>query len=139
MSLHHKLRNLGVFAASTATAALVSTIIAASPVQAGSVENLERERAMVLQAILMPDLGPEERGAKISTSQRRLIDLERIVLRDDGLTGRTTPAVRTAFQNYDLTFLVHAATEKKMLLVDNWFTAMGLTTQSIMATQAGPR
>ena len=139
MSLHHKLSTLGTVAASAATVALVSSVIASSPVQAGSVENLERERAMVLQAILMPDLGPEERDAKISTSQRRLIDLERIVLRDDSLTGRSTPAVRTAFRNYDLTFLVHAATEKKMLLVDNWFTAMGLTTQSIMGTQAGPR
>jgi len=139
MSLSKKLRKTAGIASGAAAAAIISTVIATSPVQAGSVENLERERAMVLQAILMPDLGPDERQAKIGTSQRRLIDLERIVLRDDSLTGRSTPAVRKAFENYDLTFLVHAATEKKMLLVDNWFTAMGLTTQSIMATQLGPR
>jgi hypothetical protein len=135
MSLPKKLRHLSVVAATAVTAAIIAT----APAQAGSVENLERERAMVLQAILMPDLGPSERMAKISTSQRRLVDLERIVLRDDSLTGRATPAVRTAFENYDLTFLMHAATEKKMLMVDNWFTAMGLTTQSLMATKTGPR
>ena len=135
MSFHTKLRHLAIAAAAAASIALVST----TPANAGSVENLERERAMVLQAILMPDLGPDERVSKIGASQRRLIDLERVVLRDDSLTGRATPAVRKAFANYDLTFLMHAATEKKMLLVDNWFTAMGLTTQSIMATRTGPR
>ena len=134
MSFPKKLRNLSFIAATAATVACFTI----APAQAGSVENLERERANVLQVILTPDLGPDERATKISSSQRRLIDLERIVLRDDSLTGKATPAVRTAFQNYDLTFLVHAATEKKMLLVDNWFTAMGLTTQSIMATEAGP-
>ena len=135
MSLSKKLRHLSFIAAAAASIAFIST----APAQAGSVENLERERAMVLQAILMPDLGPDERLVKIGASQRRLVDLERIVLRDDSLTARATPAVRTAFQNYDLTFLMHAATEKKMLMVDNWFTAMGLTTQSIMATRTGPR
>ena len=135
MSLSKNLIRLSVIAATAASIALIST----TPAQAGSIENLERERAMVLQAILMPDLGPDERQNRIGASQRRLVDLERIVLRDDSLTARSTPAVRTAFKNYDLTFLMHAATEKKMLMVDNWFTAMGLTTQSIMSTQTGPR
>jgi hypothetical protein len=135
MSLSKKLSRLSVIAATAASIAFIST----APAQAGSVENLERERAMVLQAILTPDIGPDERLVKIGASQRRLVDLERIVLRDDSLTARPTPAVRTAFKNYDLTFLMHAATEKKMLMVDNWFTAMGLTTQSIMSTHLGPR
>ena len=75
MSFHTKLRPLAIAAAAAASIALVST----TPANAGSVENLERERAMVLQAILMPDLGPDERVSKIGASQRRLIDLERIV------------------------------------------------------------
>ncbi|MBT3701104.1 MAG: hypothetical protein HOG12_06275, partial [Alphaproteobacteria bacterium] len=98
MSLSKKLRHLSFIAAAAASIAFIST----APAQAGSVENLERERAMVLQAILMPDLGPDERLVKIGASQRRLVDLERIVLRDDSLTARPTPAVRTAFKNYDL-------------------------------------
>ena len=134
MTMPKKLRQATLLVAGVATAALIS----AAPVQAGSVENLERERAMMLQAILTPDMSPDERQSKITMSQRRLVDLERIVLRDDNLTDRATPAVRTAFQNYDLTFLVHAATEKNMLVVDNWFNAMGLTTQSLMATEVGP-
>ena len=139
MSPNNEYPSLKSMAATLAGAVLVSTLMTSAPAQAGSVENLERERAMVLQSVLTPDLGPDERLAKVTSSQRRLVDLERIVLRDDSLTERATPAVRTAFRNYDLTFLVHAATEKNMLLVDNWFTAMGLTTQSIMATEAGPK
>ena len=73
--------------------------------QAGTLENLERERAFLIKTFLDPDLATGARLKKIEMSKPRLIDLERMVLRDDSLTGRNTPVVRKAFSNYDLTFL----------------------------------
>lgn len=136
MTFNKPLSRLGALVAATAIAA---ALIAASPASAGSIENLERERALMLETLLVPDLTPDERQAKMAISKRRLVDLERIVLRDDSLTGRNTPEIRTAFANYDLTFLVHAATEKRLLVVDNWFNGIGLTTQALLSAKMGPR
>jgi hypothetical protein len=105
----------------------------AAPASAGSVENLERERAIMLEVMLQSDLTASERYEKITVSKRRLIDLERIVLRDKSLTGRKSPAVKRAFSNYDLTFLAHASTEKNLLVTDHWLEQLGLTSQNVMA------
>ena len=136
MTITKHISRLGALFATTAIAA---TLIAATPANAGSIENLERERALMLETLLVPDLSPDERQAKVAVSKRRLVDLERIVLRDDTLTGRNTPEIRTAFSNYDLTFLVHASTEKRLLVVDNWFNGIGLTTQALLSAKIGPR
>jgi len=106
---------------------------------AGSLENLERERALVIEIILNPDLSPAERQEKLQALRPRLVDLERMVLRDKKLNGRNTPTVRRAFENYDLTFLVHAATEHKLTLQDNWLSQLGLTTQSVMSASVRRR
>ncbi|MEL0110921.1 MAG: hypothetical protein VW835_04230 [Rickettsiales bacterium] len=76
--------------------------------QAGSIENMERERAIMLQTMLDPNMSQEERHSKAKLSQKRLIDLERIVLRDKSLDGRNTPLVKRVFADYDSSFLVHA-------------------------------
>ena len=112
-----------------------ATIAAAMalPATAGTVENLERERAILIDTFLNPEMTPAERQTRIATSKFRLLDLERMVLRDDGLVGRATPAVKRAFANYDLTFLVHASAEKDMSVTDNWLTQMDITTQAIMS------
>ena len=55
----------------------------------GPLENLERERAMVIKNIIDPDLSPGERQEKIKNSKIRLVDLERMVLRDTKLKGKT--------------------------------------------------
>ena len=99
---------------------------------AGTLENLERERAQLIETFLDANLNTGERLSKIETSKPRLIDLERMVLRDDRLTGRNTPTVRRAFANYDLTFLVHASSEKNRTLFDLWLTQVGITTETIM-------
>jgi hypothetical protein len=114
-------------------AGLIGLGATASPAAAGSVENLERERAIMLETMLKSDLTPQERHEKVRVSKRRLIDLERIVLRDKALTGRNSPAVNRAFANYDLTFLAHASTEKNLLVTDHWLEQLGLTSQNIMA------
>ena len=122
-----------------AAAVIVGSTLVATPAFAGTVENLERERAILIDTMLDADVTPAEREAKIETSRNRLVDLERMVLRDDSLVGVNTPTVRRAFANYDLTFLIHAATEKEMSVIDNWLEQMGITTQSLMSAKRARR
>lgn len=106
---------------------------------ADSLENLERERAILVEIMLNPELSPAERQQRIEAEKRRLVDLERMVLRDDALKGKNTPVVRKAFSNYDLTFLVHASVEKKVSLMDNWLEQVGISTQTLMSARKGMR
>jgi len=118
---------------------LATGMTLASPARAGTLENLERERAIVVETLLDGSLSPKERQNHITLAKRRLIDLERMALRDDKLTGRNTPTVRRAFSNYDLTFMASAAVERNQSIMDNWLAQLGLTTQSLMATKTGRR
>ncbi len=120
---------------STAVAVLAYSGIA----QAGTIENLERERAIMVETLLAPNITAEERQAKIANYQRRLVDLERMTLRDKSLEGDTKPVVRKAFENYDLTFLVHAAVEKNATIVDHWLEQIGISTHSLMSARMGRR
>ena len=114
------------------TLTILTTALTAGHVNAGSIENLERERTILVGNLLTPEITVEERQAKLSVSQRRLIDLERIVLRDKSLVGLNTPAVKRAFSNYDLTFLVHASVEKNRSLADHWLEQVAITQQTIL-------
>ena len=116
-----------------AAAALLASVAATA--HAGTLENLERERAMLLESLLTP----EERHEKVALSSHRLVDLERMVLRDKSLVGKNRPVVRKAFENYDLTFLVHASTEKNLSLVDLWLEQVGVSTHSLMNARIGRR
>ena len=107
-------------------AAAAATLMSVGAAQAGTLENLERERALVIETMFDPSIGPEERQQKLANSQHRLVDLERMVLRDESLKGRTDPVVIKAFENYDLTFLVHSSVEKKETLVDHWLDQVGV-------------
>lgn len=113
--------------------ALLLALVFSLPAQAGTLENLERERALAVEAMLDPQLSATDRHARIEAARLRLIDLERMVLRDDSLRGRNTPPVRKAFENYDLTFLAHAAAERRLGLMDLWLEQLGVTTQGVMA------
>ena len=113
--------------------------VGAVSAQAGTLENLERERAIVLDAYLDQALKPVERQSKTQVSHTRLIDLERMVLRDKSLAGKNTPRVRKAFDNYDLTFLVHASTEANRSVLDHWLEQIGVSTHSLMNTRLGRR
>lgn len=116
---------------------LVAGMVLTSAARAGTLENLERERAIVVETMLDGALSPKERHNRIALAKPRLIDLERMVLRDNELTGRNTPTVRRAFKNYDLTFMASAALERNQSIMDNWLAQLGLTTQSLMATETG--
>ena len=118
---------LPAFALAALTAVTLSTVA-----RAGSIENLERERSILVENLLNAEMSAEERQSKLVVSKRRLVDLERIALRDKSLVGRNTPAVKRAFANYDLTFLVHAAVEKNRSLADHWLEQVGITQQGIL-------
>ena len=100
---------------------------------------MERERAILLETILSGDMNAAERESRIQVAKTRLVDLERMVLRDKKLIGRNTPAVRAAFDNYDLTFLVHASTEKSRSIADHWLGEVGVSTTALMNARMGRR
>ena len=123
-------------------AALFASVVFAAqsaPARADTLANMERERALLIEAMLDGEISPAERQVRLEAAQRRLLDLERIVLRDDKLVGRNTPQIRRAFANYDLTFLVHASAEKNRTTADTWLTQLGLSTQSLMSAKHGRR
>ena len=120
-------------------AAIALAAALAAPAQADTLENLERERALTLETLLSPDVSPAEREDRTALSRARLVDLERMVMRDESLKGKTTPAVRVAFENYDLTFLVHASVERNRSLVDHWLEQVGVTTNTLMSARMGRR
>lgn len=120
-------------------AAFATSILTSGVALAGTVENLERERAIAIETLLSPNMDPAERHSSVEIARTRLVDLERMVLRDDGLRGRNTPAVRAAFENYDLSFLVHASIEKNRSLIDHWLEQVGVTTNSLMSARVGRR
>ena len=128
-----------VFANSTAALLALGLTFGAASAHAGTLENLERERALTIEALLDPNIGPEERQQKIAGSKRRLVDLERMVIRDKSLTGKNAPMVRVAFRNYDLTFLMHASVEKQVTLADQWLEQVGITTSKLMSARVGRR
>jgi len=106
---------------------------------AGSLENLERERAILLETMFSPSIESEARHEKLALEKRWLVDLERILLRDKSVIGRNTPEVRRAFENYDLTFLVHASVDRDLSMVDHWMEQIGVSTHSLMGTRVGRR
>jgi hypothetical protein len=123
--------------AGLATAAVL--IALAVPVSAGTLENMERERAIMIETMLSGDIDNNQRQGRMEIARTRLVDLERMVLRDKSLIGKNQPLVRAAFDNYDLTFVVHASVEKNRSLADHWLSEIGLSTQAIMNARTGRR
>jgi hypothetical protein len=114
-------------------------VLSGSSAWAGALENMERERAIMLDTLLSGDVVAGERRSRGAISSARLIDLERMVLRDKSLLGKNTPLVRAAFENYDLTFLVHASTEKNRSPLDHWMAEIGVSTQTVLNARIGRR
>lgn len=110
-----------------------------SAANAGTLENLERERALTIETMLNPSITPDIRQAKVTSATHRLVDLERMVIRDPSLKGSTKPVVRVAFENYDLTFMAHASIEKQVNMMDQWLEQIGISTASLMDTRMGRR
>ncbi len=59
----------------TGVAAIALGLAVATPAEAGTLETLERERAIYIESMLDPETTPEERLVKAGVSKRRLVDL----------------------------------------------------------------
>ena len=118
---------------------ILACLVAANSAQAGTLENLERERAIMIETLLDPSFSVVERQEKLTLSKNRLVDLERMVIRDKSLASKNTPVVKKAFENYDLTFLVHASVEKNHSLIDHWLSQIGVSTKNVIDARIGRR
>jgi hypothetical protein len=125
--------NLKVLSLTAAMAVTAAAISFAPSANAGTIENLERERAIAIETMLNPELKTDERHAKVEMFKRRLVDLERMALRDPSLKARNTRNVRRLFENYDLSFLIHASVEKNLNVLDAWLEQIGVSTQTVMS------
>ena len=103
--------------------------------KAGSLENLERERALAITALLDSTIDVEARWSKLNLSTARLADLEVIVINDKSLTSTYSPRVKHALSNYELTFLAHASAENDKTIAAHWFEHVGISTDQLLASR----
>ena len=116
-----------------------SCAISLAHAESRTLSNLERERSSLMRVIVQEGVSPIEREKKIALSQRRLMDMERMVIRDDRLLGSHDLMVRKAFDHYETTFLVHASIEENQHIVDFWLGQLHLDSESILASKRGRR
>lgn len=114
-------------------------LVAGGETRADPLENMERERARLIGALLDPGRDPAGRSEVAEIARRRLIDLERIALRDPRTAADTRPIARRALADYDLTFLAHASIELDRAVLDLWLERIGISTARMMAARMGRR
>lgn len=120
------------------TCLIASAVLISAPAVAGSLENLERERSIMVSLLLDADLNIAQRQEKIAFSKRRLTDLERIALNDKALKKSRSPLVLKVFKNYEMSFLVHSATESGRSMSTHWLESIGLSTSDLMNARPIP-
>ncbi len=104
-----------------------------------TLENLERERAALLENLSSELLTPFQREQKVNSIVRRLTDIERMVLRDDRIAGSNSVMAKKAFEHYELTFMVHAGSESKKTMMAHWLHQLNITSDSINQSRLGER
>ena len=102
---------------------------------ADSLENLERERALTVAAMLDSTMDVEARWNKLNLSRVRLADLEVMVINDKSLKNNYSNRVKHALSNYELTFLAHASAEYNKSIAAHWFDTVGLNTDQLLASR----
>jgi len=65
----------------------------------------------------------------------RLLDIERMTINSKDINKNPNYQTIKAFENFDLTFLVHTSLEKGKSLSITWLEEMGLTTVNLMNTR----
>ena len=104
-----------------------------------SLENLERERAAFLETLTAKKLTSHQREQQSNHMIKRLIDMERMVLRDDRVAMSHSVMAKNAFQHYELTFLVHASSETQKAPIAHWLHTLKITQSSIYNSTSGAR
>lgn len=122
-----------------ALTAVAAVLLGAGPASSGPLENLERERALLIAAHLDRSLDAAGRRDRAAIALRRLIDLERMVMRDPGTRTDTRPIARRAFADYELTFLAHASVERELSVVALWLERLGITSDRLLAARLVPQ
>ena len=106
-----------------------------NPVFATSIENMERTRAALISVMLDANMNPDKKQNKIKNFKLRLLDSERIVINDKKIIQNPDRYTIRAFEEYELSFLVHASIENNLDISDHWFNQMGLTTSNLENTR----
>jgi hypothetical protein len=115
------------------------SVIIFSYANASPIGPLERERAKTLNIILDKTISISERKKQLEKSKIKLLDLERMTINNKQLNKNPDTHTIRAFENFDLTFLVHNSFEKNKSLAITWFEKIGLTTENIMNTKVSRR
>jgi hypothetical protein len=124
---------------SIAKLTLLISLVASSCANASPIGPLERERARTLNLILDKTISIAERKKKLEKSKMKLLDLERMTINNKQINKNPDTHTIRAFEDFDLTFLVHNSFEKNKPLSVTWFEKMGLTTDNIMNTRVSRR
>ncbi len=104
-----------------------------------SLDNLERERAAFIHDLLDVSLDHQTRLQALGKRQRTLVDMERMVMRDERLVNDASHHVQRAFADYESTFLVHAGAETNKTASEQWLANIKLNNQAIMQATPGFR
>lgn len=106
-----------------------------NPALATSIENMERTRAALISVMLDANMNPDKKQNKIKNFKLRLLDSERIVINDKKIIQNPNRYTIRAFEEFELSFLVHASIENNLDISDHWFNQMGLTTSNLENTR----
>ena len=114
---------------------LLTLIFSPYAANANTIDNLERERAKALNLILDKSVSIGDRKSKLEKSKMRLLDLERMTINSKNINKNPSYQTIKAFEEFDLTFLVHSSLEKGKSLSLTWLEKLGLTTENLMSTR----
>ena len=106
-----------------------------NPALATSIENMERTRAALISVMLDANMNLDKKQNKIKNFKLRLLDSESIVINDKKIIQNPDRYTIRAFEEYELSFLVHASIENNLDISDHWFNQMGLTTSNLENTR----
>ena len=85
--------------------------------------------------MLNTNISVKDRQQNLEKSKMKLLDLERITINNKNISKNPSYQTIKAFENFDLTFLVHASLEQEKSLPILWFEKVGLTTNNLMNTR----
>ena len=114
---------------------LILSLTICSNANANSIDSLERKRAEVLNLVLDKSISIGERKKRLEISKMRLLDLERMTINDKNINKNPNHRTIKAFENFDLTFLVHSSLEKEKPISVTWLEKIGFTTENLMSTR----
>jgi hypothetical protein len=114
---------------------IILSFIITNYAKASPVDALERERSKLLNHVLNTNISVKDRQQNLEKSKMKLLDLERITINNKNISKNPSYQTIKAFENFDLTFLVHASLEQEKSLPILWFEKVGLTTNNLMNTR----